>query len=79
LDKVGQVVHYVLEDGNNVERHCPAIIVREWNGGLVNLQVFTDGNGDKNVNDGLPPMVWKTSRANDETLKRPGTWHTIEE
>lgn len=80
----GRIVHYVLSDGNYPGEHRPAIIVKVWGDekgnpkpdSLVNLQVFTD-----NVNDyitahpGGSGLLWRTSVANDEDTKEPGTYH----
>lgn len=72
---IGDRVHYVLNEGRSLGEHRPAIIVRVWGDredSLVNLQVITD-----DINDKLPPMVWKTSvkQSDDPT---PGTWHEKE-
>lgn len=77
----GRIVHYVAVTESGQVQHRPAIIVRVWRdpegvpGGAVNMQVFTDSNGKDN--DGLPPVMWKTSVMYDESGK-PGTWHWIE-
>jgi hypothetical protein len=64
---VGRIVHFVMPDG----RHRPAIVVEEFGGGTVNLQVFTDG-----ANDGHGEgMLWKTSVGQDDETTRPGSWH----
>lgn len=56
--------------GNSVSigEHLPMIIVNVWNDdGLVNGQVFLDGND----------VLWATSKEYDEN-GRDGTWHWIE-
>lgn len=77
----GRIVHYVMPDG----QHRPAVVVRVWNSpgheGLANLQAITDGTND--VVTGAPAeaakgLMWATSVENDETEKKPGTWHWIE-
>lgn len=74
---VGEIVHYVLEEGRSVGEDRPAIIVRIWdpvnNPWYVNLQVITDDS-----NDGLPAVVWKTSRIHSHKHEL-GTWHFPEE
>lgn len=63
---IGRIVHYILDDG----QHRPAIIVRVWEDGRVQLQVFTDGS-----NDGAPfasGIVWRTS-VHEGT--ESGSWH----
>lgn len=78
----GRIVHYVLESGPNAGEHRPAIVVRVWPNEFgdqpgVNLQVFTDGDGQPYNNDGMQPVTWKTSiRFSDG--KEPGTCHWIE-
>ncbi len=57
---LGRIVHYTYPDG--VTR--PAIVVRDWSNGCVNLQVFLDGsNDDRDQNDGKPleRATWPTS------------------
>jgi hypothetical protein len=79
VPSVGRIVHYVLEDGPHKGEHRPAIIVKVWAepgqeqpGTACQLQVFTDGNGQPEYNDGLPPVLWKTSRQQGDW---PGSWH----
>lgn len=71
---VGRIVHYVLIGGPHEGDHRPAIVVRCWNEydpGMVNLQVFTDG-----ANDGqAESFIWQTSIHHDPDEKKPGTWH----
>jgi hypothetical protein len=75
----GKIVHYVLHEGSSKGQHRPAIIVNAWggnyDGGRVNLQVFTDF-----LNDGAgfeTGAYWATSirYSGDNEL---GTWHWIE-
>jgi len=68
----GRIVHYVLPDGPSAGQHRPAIVVKNWGGGGVQLQVFTDGQ-----NDGAENVVWVTSILHSET-KEKNTWHWIE-
>lgn len=72
---VGRIVTYVLPDGKNKGERRPAIVVRVWSETTVNLQVFTDGDGNPENNDGLPSVLWQTSRQHDEENRSPGTWH----
>jgi hypothetical protein len=80
---IGRIVHVVLPDQHSVPVKRPAIIVRTWpdgNGGVasyVNVQVFTDSDGVGN--DGLPPVIWKTSVRYDAAGVIPLTWHWPEE
>lgn len=39
---LGRIVHYTFPDGEV----RPAVVVRDWGGGCVNLQVFLDGDND---------------------------------
>ena len=78
----GIIVHYVMPSGE----HRPAIVVKNWNGGSVNLVVFTDGYNDSNV---LPESLvseqnnikggsfWAPSVLHDPN-KSLSTWHFIE-
>jgi hypothetical protein len=70
----GRIVHYVLPEGPHEGEHRPAIIVKVWTGGYVNLQVFYDGTNDGPVVSGQP---WVTSVEHSED-PRPRTWHWIE-
>lgn len=84
----GRIVHYVMPNGE----HRPAIIVRNWTTqltppceGYVNLQVFTDGSNDVNVETPVQNaesirngLLWVTSICPDEIEKKPNTWHWIE-
>lgn len=77
VPSIGRIVHYVLGPPNTPE-HRPAIIVHVWGPSdphsSVQLQVFTDGNGDRH-NDRLPNVVWVTSVTHDQKDKKAGTWH----
>lgn len=56
---VGRIVDFHVEDRHGgAPQVRPAMVVRVWDGGLVNLQVFTDGE-----NDGLGNVVHRTSVA----------------
>ncbi|MGJ3241160.1 MAG: hypothetical protein ACFE0Q_20790 [Anaerolineae bacterium] len=78
----GRMVHYVLQkdDSERSEgEHRPAVIVQNWSGGTVNLQVFMDTDGKGDYNDGqVPSLLWVTSATFDNVDKHPGTWHWIE-
>ncbi len=74
---VGDVVHYILDSGPGAGEHRPAMVVRLWPDGKVNLQVFPDSNGTE-YNDRLPCPYWVTSRKQDEGATKSGTWHFIE-
>lgn len=65
---VGRIVHYVPRPGqpetrNNAEV-VPAIIVRVWENGLLNLKCFCDGPWDN----------WQPSVPYN-AIPIPGTWH----
>jgi|SRR5438874_13488916 len=79
--KVGDFVLYVLADGSYPGEARPAVVVRTWSddpGNLVNLQVFTDGVNDYiTAHPGASGILWRTSVANDEVDKAPGTYHSI--
>ncbi len=67
----GRMVHYVLPNGT----HRPAVIVQVWDHGtgMSNLQVFTDGTNDREVNG----LRWYGS-IYYSAEPRPNTWHFIE-
>lgn len=61
---VGRIVNYVLPNG----AIRPAIVVRVWDDGRLQLQQFTD-----QTNDGEPlGIVWRTSVVEG---CEPGQWH----
>lgn len=84
----GRIVHYVMPNG----KHRPAIVVHNLANeltppceGYVNLTVFTDWENDFNsmpegvARNGIDTgLIWVTSICNDETEKKPFTWHWIE-
>jgi hypothetical protein len=78
----GRIVHYVMQEGNSIGQHRPAIVVNAWKhisehqaDGRVNLSVFTDfGNDGKQFESG---QYWATSVPYSEE-PIPGTWHWIE-
>jgi hypothetical protein len=53
-------------EGNQVRagEECPAVIVREWNPGMANLQVLLDGTD----------TFWATSRVKGPN---PGQWEEV--
>jgi hypothetical protein len=89
---IGDDVHYVMPNG----KHRPAKVVEVWKqlngaheglpieGGIVNLQVFTDSSNDQDPTQSsgfnervATGLLWATSvRHSAEHL--PGTWHWIE-
>lgn len=82
-----QWVHYVVPDGpETVHGQCrPACVVREWDGGLINLVVFRDGANDRRMlaadgqtvyDDAL--MQWETSVPHSLTHEFR-SWHTASE
>jgi len=74
---IGRMVHFVLPNDGRCRypgEHRPAVIVKIWSGGHVNLQVFIDGSNDypdERVAEGLH---WETSVpfSNEHGLR---TWH----
>lgn len=78
----GRIVHYVMNEGNSIGQHRPAIVVNAWheNGeyqkeGRVNLCVFSDfGNDGEQFNKG---PFWATSVPYSAT-PIPFSWHWIE-
>lgn len=78
----GRIVHFVLNEGNDIGAHRAAMIVRVWRDistymeeGRVNLSVFPDfGNDGEIYNSG---QWWATSVPYSEEPK-PYTWHWIE-
>ena len=73
----GRIVHYVLPDGPHAGEHRPAIVVKVWTGGYINLVVFMDGTNDGPGRGGC--VEWATSIQHDPAPTPPGrTWHWIE-
>ena len=73
----GRIVHYVLQNG----QHRPAIVVRNWSDGRVNLIVFADGTNDAGVIGGSyssQGLFWATSAHYDPQGDKHHTWHWIE-
>lgn len=83
----GRIVHYVLPGGYGYPgEHRPAVVVKVWGDPPgepypIQLAVFIDGSNDvPGADRNNPPMVqWVTSVTFDETEKKPGTWHWIEQ
>jgi hypothetical protein len=76
---VGQIVHYVLNQGPNRGAHRPAVVVGVRTEHTVDLQVFSNGTkGDMPKGDSLPNVFWKPSAELDETGHSEGTWHPME-
>ena len=78
IPSIGRIVHYVLESGPYKGQHRPALIVRTWGDlptSAVQLQVFTDSPQTQDSNDCLPPVMWATSRLQDDTGEKLGSWH----
>ncbi len=82
---VGEVVHYVLEDGYPKDVCRPALIVQVWGNSpesVVNLTVFPDWSNDTFKPDGSPEnasgLRWKTSRVHS-TERASYTWHRLNE
>jgi hypothetical protein len=70
----GRIVHVRAPDGG----HCqPALVVRHWGGGVVNLLAFPDGTNDSNgafTKAGTAGFGghWLTSQASGDEA---GHWH----
>lgn len=75
--KVGDIVGYVLAEGDFQGEIRPGIVVHVWSPETVQLQVFTDGDGS-NSNDGLDNVIWKTSVSFNKDTSVRGTWHFLE-
>ncbi len=70
--QIGDIVHYVLPDG----QHRPAIVVKIWNPTCVNMIVFADGLNDGGFGYSPAFSEWKTSVLLDENPNEyvPGTF-----
>lgn len=67
---IGRIIIYKLNPDrssdmfvNSGATECPAIVVRAFEGGKINIKLFTDGPGDQQ---------WRTSIDEGDG---PGTWH----
>ena len=91
--QIGQIVHYVMDDGKHHSAHRPALIVSVEElpaptaeesdvpppEPRVNLVVFTDGHNDfERPHIGASGILWKTEVRRDETTKYPNSYHTPE-
>ena len=76
----GRIVHFVLPDGKNKGHHRAAIVIRVFEGGVINLRVFTDFTNDYPAEEYYDNagIVRASSVEFDEEEKLPGTWHWIE-
>jgi hypothetical protein len=78
VPKLGDIVDYVLGEGQHPGEKRPAIIVRVWGDtpeSYVNLQVFTDGVNDfTTAHPGGSGILWRTSVARDDTGQAKNTW-----
>lgn len=72
---VGCPVQYALHGGPNAGQFRGGVIVKQHDDGSVNLQVFTDGDGNK-VGDMLPAMLWVKNVIHDAGGK-PGTFRAL--
>ena len=76
----GRMCHYVLPEGRHAGEHRAAVVAKVWDAtGVVNLQVFTDGENDAGFSyaSRANGVVWVTSAHYSEELL-PHTWHWIE-
>lgn len=69
----GRMVHYVMADG--AHRGASVARVVDNVAGVVNLQVFTDGNTDGFANE---QGTYRVPDAPYSEEKEVGTWHWIE-
>jgi hypothetical protein len=69
----GRIVHVRRGAG----RCQPAIVVRHWSGGSVNLLVFRDGSNDSGLDSaGVEPTRWATSVQHESsTVAGNQSWH----
>jgi len=63
---VGRIVHYRVGGDDDAPELRPAIVVRDWGGGCVNLQVFLDGRNDDrhaetSERECIQGTAWRTS------------------
>lgn len=74
---INRVVRYVIGlDGWGKPVVRPAMIVQTWEGTIVNLQVFTDGENDvRHHPDAARGLLWRGSVAEDPTGQQVNTWH----
>lgn len=74
----GDKVLYVLPKHNYCRSHGqsrPALVVKVWSPGVINLQVFTDGENDfTSEHPGSNGLFWVTSVVYNATGLE-GTWH----
>lgn len=72
---VGMPVTFVLAKGNSKGERRAALIVKKNGDGSVNLQVFTDGDGNL-TGDGLP-QVMRVTNARYSEADEAGTWRPL--
>lgn len=73
----GRVVHFVMDSGQYVGEHRPAMVIKSWSDTCVQLAVFIDGFNDYPFNPlGDSLLRWVTSVQLDESENpAPRTWH----
>lgn len=76
--QIGDIVHFVLDDGPSAGQHRPALVVHVWSDDLLQLQVFPDSDAAGTFNDKLPVPYWRTSVKLDRSAEEHGTWHPKE-
>lgn len=66
---VGAVVHFTLQQGRSAGEVRAGIVVRVWDSGVINMQLFVDGTNDQGAEG-----PWLTSVHYDAAGER-GTWN----
>jgi hypothetical protein len=77
--KIGDIVDFILSEGNQQGQERPAIVVKTWQApseSVVNLQVFVDGANDFiTAHPAFSGIWWRPSVEYDGTASKPNTWH----
>ncbi len=77
--KIGDIVHYVLDNGTRPGVHRPAIVVDVLPDGRLDLQILTSNTRDFGPGQtGSAGTLWKTDVVQNEDAKAPNSWHHIE-
>ena len=75
---VGQIVHFVINEGNCIGDHRAALIVKvlDKDMGKVNLKVFTDTSDG--LSDFCAAAIYDAKQIVYSPDKALGTWHWID-
>lgn len=76
---IGDEVGYVLPSGPNKGETRPAKVVRNWDGQVVNLVVFTDGGNDFPAGQGSTGILWVTNTRYSDSYRDGDTWHWLDQ